>query len=296
MAGRATWRWMFWSTSIFQAVMVLVSFTVFRETYAPLILRRRAEKLRKDTGNTQYYTADERLSGDKNLLSRFGLALSRPLRLLAFHPIIQVTSLISGFYYGTLYIVLSSFSELWIQEYGTSVELSGLHYIACALGELVGSQIGAYLMDVVYRRKLARNSEAGIAPEARIPLEFPATVVAALGLFVYGWTAQYHVHWIAVDVGIFVHMIGGQIAGMPTMAYVIDAYPDHTSSALAATQFLKSLTAFLFPLFAPSFYKAIGYGWGNSVVAFTGLVLGIPGSMIIWKYGAGLRAKAISSY
>jgi len=91
-------------------------------------------------------------------------------------------------------------------------------------------------------------------------------------------------------------MIGGQIAGMPTMAYVIDAYPDHTSSALAATQFLKSLTAFLFPLFAPSFYKAIGYGWGNSVVAFTGLVLGIPGSMIIWKYGAGLRAKAISSY
>jgi hypothetical protein len=287
---------MFWSTSIFQGVMVFVSFTVFRETYAPLILRRRAEKLRGDSGNAQYYTAAERLDGDKFAITLVGQSLSRPLRLLTFHPIIQVTALVSGFYYGVLYIVLSSFSDLWTQQYGQTVEISGLHYIACALGELAGSQIGARLMDFLYRRKLARNSETGLAPESRIPLVFFGTFLATLGLFIYGWTAQYKAHWIAVDIGIFVNMLGSQIAGMPMTAYIIDAYPDHTSSALAATQFLKSLTAFLFPLFAPSMYRAIGYGWGNSSMAVAGLVFGIPAPMIIWKFGARLRAKRTSSY
>ncbi|KAF2800969.1 putative efflux pump antibiotic resistance protein [Melanomma pulvis-pyrius CBS 109.77] len=296
MAFRTTWRWMFWSTSIFQAVMIVVSFTVFRETYAPLILSRRAEKLRRETGNSQYYTADERLDGEKTVLARLGQALSRPLRLLAFHPIIQVTSILSAFYYGILYIVLSSFSELWIQEYNYTAEISGLHYIACALGELVGSQIGAQLMDFFYRRKLARSSESGVVPESRIPLVFFGALFSALGLFVYGWTAQYHVHWIAVDIAIFIQMLGSQIAGMPMMAYVIDVYPNHTSSAMAATQFLKSLTAFLFPLFAPSMYRAIGYGWGNTTMAFIGLFLGVPAPMIIWKFGTRLRAKATSSY
>ena len=296
MAFRTTWRWMFWSTSIFQGVMVFVSFTVFRETYAPLILRRRAEKLRGDSGNSQYYTAAERLDGDKFAITLVGQSLSRPLRLLTFHPIIQVTALVSGFYYGVLYIVLSSFSDLWTQQYGQTVQISGLHYIACALGELAGSQIGARLMDFLYRRKLARNSETGLAPESRIPLVFFGTFLATLGLFIYGWTAQYKAHWIAVDIGIFVNMLGSQIAGMPMTAYIIDAYPDHTSSALAATQFLKSLTAFLFPLFAPSMYRAIGYGWGNSSMAVAGLVFGIPAPMIIWKFGARLRAKRTSSY
>ena len=80
------------------------------------------------------------------------------------------------------------------------------------------------------------------------------------------------------------------------MAYVIDTYADHTSSAMAAGQFLKSMTAFLFPLFAPSMYKALGYGWTNSVLALAGMVIAIPLPMFVWKYGARLRAKAISTY
>ncbi len=80
------------------------------------------------------------------------------------------------------------------------------------------------------------------------------------------------------------------------MAYVIDAYPDHTSSALAASQFIKSLTAFLFPLFAPSMYEALGYGWSNTLLALVGLVISISLPLYLWKHGAKLRAKAISTY
>ncbi|KPM41351.1 putative transporter [Neonectria ditissima] len=301
MAARTTWRWMFWSTSIFQAVMILVSFASFRETYAPVILRARAEKLRRETGDQEYKTLEERLYGHKSALSVLGRSLTRPVRLLAFHPIIQISAVISAFYYGILYILLSTLSTLWVDQYHQSVEISGLHYIACALGEIAGSQIGGPLMDYIFRRMQASRDTSSrtdelYVPEFRIPLMFPGAFVAPFGLLLYGWTAQYQLHWLVVDVGVFIVTFGMQIAGMPLTAYVIDAYGEHTSSAAAAQQFLKSLTAFLFPLFAPKMFEVMGYGWGSTSMALAGLSLGFPAPLILWYYGARLRAKAGNTF
>ena len=82
----------------------------------------------------------------------------------------------------------------------------------------------------------------------------------------------------------------------PVTAYLIETYGEHTSSATAAGQFIQSLTAFLFPLFAPSMYDALGYGWGNSAMALAGLVLAIPLPIFVWKFGARLRNKASPTY
>ncbi|KAH7020873.1 major facilitator superfamily domain-containing protein [Microdochium trichocladiopsis] len=320
MAYRTTWRWMFWATSVFQAVMVAMSFICFRETYAPAILQRRAERLRKTTGDSRYQTVFERLETNKSLSTRLSRALSRPLRLLAFHPIIQVTSIMSAFNYGLLYILLSSLSEIWTAQYGQSVEMSGLHYVAVAAGEIIGSLIGGKLLDMLYpimkarfspRRPAAADAEmqhhhndtAGAnddedehTPELRIPLMLPGLALAPLGFFLYGWTAQYHTHWSAVDAGVLLASFGMQLSGIPRQAYVMDAYPEHTSSALAASQFLQSLTAFLFPLFVPQMYASLGYGWGNSLLGFLGLFVGCPMVWALWMFGARLRSKATMSY
>lgn len=243
MADRATWRWMFWSTSAFQGVMIAACFLAFHETYGPLILRRRAARLRRETGDSQYYTAAERLDADRSVGGILRQHLSRPLRLLAFHPIIQVMALLSGFYYGILYIVLSTFSNMWTTVYGESVQTSGLHYIAPSLGEIVWSQIGGPLMDFMFRKlKTRENGEA--RPEFHLPLLLPGAVLAPIGFFIYGWSAQFKAFWFIVDVGVFLATFGMQIGGQSLQAYVIDAYPEHTSSATAAAQFIRSLTAF----------------------------------------------------
>ncbi|KAM0335120.1 hypothetical protein ACHAQA_000158 [Verticillium albo-atrum] len=290
MASRASWRWMFWSTSIFQALMVVFCFTTFHETNGPTILKHRAAKLRRETGRA-YRTIYEQSDRHRSLFTILSINLSRPLRLLACNPVIQASSLIEAFNYGVLYIVLSSFGELYSVHYHQSVEISGLHYIACALGEIAGAQLGGPLMDLLYRRMLARSADGEHQPEFRLPLMIPGAAVAPLGLFVYGWTAQNLVHWAAVDAGIFVFMFGLQIAGMPMQAYVMDAYPDHTSSALSASQFPRSLAAFLFPLFAPTMYSALGYGWGNTTIAFVGLLLGILSPSLLWFFGPRLRKR-----
>lgn len=296
MAGRTTWRWMFWSTSIFQAVMIAVSFSAFKETYAPTILARRAKQLRKDTGDTRYYTEHERLSTGKPVLAILSKALTRPLRLLLFHPIIIITSVNLAFDYGVLYIVLTSFAQLWTDYYHLSVETSGLHYIALALGELTGALVGAPMLDRYYRWKKAQHPDDDLAPEHRLLLVFPGALLACVGLFIYGWTAEHRVHWVAVDLGVFIAMFGSQGAGMAWSAYLMDAYSEHTSSARAATQFSASLTAFLFPLFVPIMYKAMGYGWGNTAMAFASLILAVPGPIALWYFGAGLRMRAQSTY
>ncbi|CAI6333974.1 unnamed protein product [Periconia digitata] len=296
MAGRTTWRWMFWSTSIFQAVMVLVSFGVFRETYAPVILKRRAAMLRRTTGDSRYYTIHERMEESHSLAYILAKAFTRPMRLLLLQPLVQTASLISALSYGILYILLSSFSDLWIQHYNMSVEMSGLHYIALAAGELTSSTLGGYLLDSIYSRMKARDPENELEPEHRLPFALPGYLLSVLALVFYGWTAQFRVHWIAVDIAIFLVSFGLQLAGLPQQAYVMDVYQEHTSSALAASQFPRSLAAFLFPLFAPAMYRSLGYGWANSVLALLGLMLGLPGSIFFWRWGKRMRMKFVGSY
>jgi hypothetical protein len=72
-------------------------------------------------------------------------------------------------------------------------------------------------------------------------------------------------------------------------AYVMDSYRKYIASASAASEFL-SLTGFAFPLFAPKMYGGLGYGWGNSLLAFLFLAIGVPAPLLLWRYGAKLRA------
>ncbi|KAF7950746.1 uncharacterized protein EAE97_002298 [Botrytis byssoidea] len=133
-------------------------------------------------------------------------------------------------------------------------------------------------------------------PEFRVPIMIPSFILIPLGLLVYGWAAQKHAPWIVIDLGAFVLCFGVQIGGKALQAYVIDSYPDHTSSASAASQFLRSLTAFGFPLFAPRMYQVLGHGWGNTTLAFVAIAIGVPAPLGIWRYGPRLSAKALSSY
>ena len=163
-----TWRWMFWSTSIFQAIMIVISIPLFRETHGPTILRHKAKELRRSTGNSRYYTEDEALGKGRSISWVLMRSFSRPIRLLLFHPIIQVQACLSAFDYGITYITLSTYSDIWTLEYHESISKSGLHYLAMCLGEIVGAQIGGPLLDLVFRRMKQRANGVEM-PEFRGP-------------------------------------------------------------------------------------------------------------------------------
>ncbi|KAM5443027.1 MFS siderochrome iron transporter 1 [Microsporum ferrugineum] len=291
----STWRWMFWATTILQVILELLSMLLFHESYGPILLYQRAKKWRKETGNPRYHTEVEIRESGRSTAWKLRHSLSRPLRLLIFHPIIQIQAILEGINYGLLYFALASFSALYVSAYGESVSISGLHYISICIGSISGSQISGPLMDYAYRRLTSHTGDTNV-PELRIPLLLPGALFTPIGFLLYGWAAQYRLFWLVIDIGAAILSLGMQIFDTTLSAYVMDAYPEHIGSAAAATQVLRSLLAFAFPLFSDKLYKSLQYGWGNSLLAFLSAGITLPATGVLWCYGAKLRGRGQSSY
>ena len=287
VSGSIGWRWIFWVLSAFDAALILVAFFAFPETYGQLLLHRKAAKLRKQTGK-EYYTEFEVHA--QPLRTKLKNGLLRPCRLLAKQPIIQLMSLFMAFNYGTLFFVLASYASLWTSRYHQSVSVSGLHYIALVIGYTVAAQGGARITDRIWQH-LKQKAGGQTAPEYRVPLMIPGIVLIPTGLLWYGWAAQSRAHWAVVDVGAGVFGSGIILSTQAMQQYVMESYREHVASATAASQFLRSVFGFCFPLFAPALYTSLSYGWGNTTIALVFLALGVPGPFVLWVWGARLRAK-----
>ncbi|KAH0140980.1 hypothetical protein KCU86_g24028, partial [Aureobasidium melanogenum] len=112
---------------------------------------------------------------------------------------------------------------------------------------------------------------------------FPGSILIPIGLFIYGWTAENKTFWIGPDIGAVCFAAGTILVFQSCQTYVIDSYQRYAASAVASTTVLRSLAGFGFPLFAPAMYNALGYGWGNSVLGFIAVGIGIPAPFLLWN-------------
>ena len=198
-----------------------------------------------------------------------------------------------AYLYGLVYLVISSFSTLYTSPdyYNEPTQIAGLHYIALAVGYFFGAQITSRFNDWLYRRLKKKNGGKGV-PEFRIPVMIPCAILLPAGFFWYGWSAEARVFWIMPDIGAAL-LAGATICGYQAIqTYVIDSYTKYAASAVASITFLRSIAGFAFPLFAPQLYGQLGYGWGNSLLAFIAIAIGVPAPWLFWTYGARLRAKS----
>jgi hypothetical protein len=72
--------------------------------------------------------------------------------------------------------------------------------------------------------------------------------------------------------------------------YFIDAHPLYEASATAASTAVRSLIGALVPLAGRSMYRALGLGWGNSLLGFLALAM-CPLPWYFWKYGERIRTN-----
>lgn len=120
----------------------------------------------------------------------------------------------------------------------------------------------------------------------------PGAVLAGVGLLIYGFTARREVHWIVPNIGAMFFATGVIIVFQCAQAYVVDAYTRYAASATGAAAFVRTMAGFSFPLFAPKMYDVLGIAWGNALLGFVSLPLGVLASLLLWKYGAALRARS----
>lgn len=129
------------------------------ETYAPRLLRSKANKLQEATDDSSYQTEEERQN--KSFTKSLRASLVRPFKLISTQPIIQVLALYMAYIYGLMYLMLSTFPILWTDPnyYGESTGIGGLNYISLGLGSLLGSHICAFLNYRIYVRLKNRTTK-----------------------------------------------------------------------------------------------------------------------------------------
>ncbi|KAJ1563697.1 hypothetical protein HK405_001110, partial [Cladochytrium tenue] len=101
----SSWRWVFYATCLADVAIQLAGLAFLRETYAPVLLERKAARLRRETGNPNLYAAgrpsahvDPRslraepsfVGSLKEAAAAIATASVRPFVLLGTQPIVQV--------------------------------------------------------------------------------------------------------------------------------------------------------------------------------------------------------------
>ncbi|KAF6792323.1 MFS multidrug transporter [Colletotrichum musicola] len=286
LADHIEWPWLFWVLSIFSAINTVIGIVLLKETYTPVLLQRKSRLANQASGTTPEGLAGRAFYTD--LSARLSRSLLRPLVLFVRRPVILVISWIWAISFGLYVLVLSSFASLWMDRYGQMGTQSSLNYFALALGITIATQAGGHLMDWIFRR-LRDRAGGETAPEFRAPYMALGVIMLPAGLFWYGWAAEGGMHWLFVDVGAAVFTCGTFVTGSGISAYLVDEF-EHAASANAAARMLSNILGFAFPIFAPQLFSQLGYGWGNSLLAFVFMALGLPAPLVIWLWGSRLRS------
>ena len=152
-----------------------MGFLVLRETYPPVLLGRKAKKLRKETGNQ-----DLRSKLDPKLTptQRFKLAIIRPAKLLFLSPIVLALSTFIAVVYGYLYLLFTTITNVFEGVYHFSAGNVGLTY----LGIGVGCFVGLFIFGMASDRIMKSKSAAGeMKPEYRLPPMIPGAWAIPIG-------------------------------------------------------------------------------------------------------------------
>ncbi|KAF2230842.1 MFS general substrate transporter [Viridothelium virens] len=279
------WRWLFWSISIAIAIVTIIAFGVLRETYAPVLMEKKADRLRRETGNPNYRSRLASGVSTKNLFIR---SIVRPLKMLFFCPIVTFMCVYIAILYGIIYLFFATFPIVFKEVYGFSTSASGLVFIACGIGTLSGLIYLGYFSD----RSLKKRASFGvtITPEDRLHflITIPGALTFPIGIFLYGWGVEEHIHWIVPQIGTALTGFGYILIFTAIQTYLIDAFEVYSASVIGANAVLRGVGGAFLPLSGLELYSALGWGWGNSLLAFVALSFA-PLPLILRIHGAKVR-------
>lgn len=287
LASAAGWRWVEGFLAAFSGVLWLCVIFLLPETYAPVLLRRRAAKLSEMTGQVYRSKLDiER--GQIPMGKTLKTALSRPWILLFREPIVLLLSIYMSIIYGTLYMLFAAYPIVFQEVRGWSEGIGGLAFLGILVG-MVCALIYTLPENRRYAKKCAETTDR-LAPEVRLPPSMVGSIALPIGLFWFAWTNSPSIHWMASIAAGAPFGFGMVLVFLSVFNYLIDSYTIFSASVLAANCALRSLLGMAFPLFTTYMYENLGIHWASSIPAFLALAC-VPFPFVFYKYGAQIRQR-----
>ena len=279
----------FYIQIIYNAALIPVFYLILSETRPDVILKKRARKIRKETGRPVYAQAE---LNKVNTLKLLQISFQRPTRMLLTEPVVIFFTLWISFAWGILYLFFSSVVQTYSTNYGWGVMATGLVQLAISVGAVIGTAINP-LQDWIYLSSAKRNSETPgkPIPEARLYTAIPGSLLFAGGLFWYGWASMPDVHWIVPTIGITAAGIGIYSIYMAVVNYLTDAYEKYAASALSAASLGRNSFGAFLPLASPQLFSNLGFGWAGSLLGFIGIALSVVPVVLVLK-GPQIRHRS----
>ncbi|KAG7444987.1 MFS general substrate transporter [Guyanagaster necrorhizus] len=286
------WRWPQYELIWIAGFSLIFLLLLLPETYEPTILLRRAQRLRKLTGNQQLRSQSEKASEGESFVEIMKEALTRPF-ILAQEPVLMFANVYIGFVYAIFYLWFEAFPLVFTDIYHFNLGTSGLPF----LGFVVSGGI-TYFVYVLYQMyhiapRYARASAEGkeVAPEIRLEIGLMASIFIPTSVLIFGFTSKESIHWIVPIIGAAIYLPGIYLSFQSILTYVTSSYPAYAASVLAGNDLFRSTIASVFPLFGRAFFVNLGLGPGSALLAGISFLM-MPVFLALWKWGYILRERS----
>lgn len=204
----ADWRWVYWVTTIFAGLCTIVIIFTLPETYAPVILKKKAQKLRKETGDDRWYAPIERRKGDfkttvKDILLKPFIMLCKALchfSLLltpVLEPMLMAVTIYMSFVYGIVYLLFEAYPFVFVKNHGFNAGENGLAFLGFFAGGCLATVFYMTIIERRYQSHAKRISPDPVPPEKRLEMCAVTGWMLVIAMFWFGWTSYSSIHWIS---------------------------------------------------------------------------------------------------
>lgn len=274
---------MVWVNMAFAGVMwIIISF--IPETYAPTILRNRAAKLRKQTGNPKIMTEQEATPmAFKEIVNTH---LLRPIKFIVQEPALVIVCGYVMLIYSLLYAFFFAYPVIFNTLYGYEDDKIGLMFIPILIGAAL-AVMSTIILEKNYKKLCMRRTPT---PEDRLIGAMIGSPFPCIALFILGATSYKHIIWVGPASSGIAFGYGMVLIYYSLNNYIIDTYARVVASALGTKVITRLCGGAAFPLFITQMYNGLGLQWASWLLAFVSLAMVlIP--FLFYAYGKALRAK-----
>ncbi|OTA55847.1 MFS general substrate transporter [Hypoxylon sp. EC38] len=281
------WRWDNWLVLILAGVAT-ASMMFPKETYAPIILQKKAARIRKEMEDERWWCRyDEKLS--KAALLKINLL--RPFALSFKEPILWFFNIWISLIYGILYLCFVAYPIVFSQHRGWSPGITGLAFVGIGIGSMI-----AILGEPFWRKIINSHPKdpltGRVPPEATARVMIIGSILVPIGQLVFSWTClPGTIHW-AVPIAFGIPFgCGNALSFIYGSNYLAGAYGIYAASALAGNAVTRSVFGATLPLAGPSMYSTLSPQWAGTLLGLLEAAM-IPIPLIFYRYGAQIRAKS----
>ncbi|KAK8029782.1 major facilitator superfamily transporter [Apiospora rasikravindrae] len=286
MAETIGWRSVVWLSVGLACVCEAFLLAGFKETYKVPILRRKAARLRHETGDKALRTAFDLMEGEKSTRKLWD-AMMRPVLVFTDSFVLQLICLFGAMTFSYFYIFSTTYPDILVQGYHLTPAQTGLAFIPLTFGSIVGTLVCNALLDRIYIKLRDANNGIGM-PEYRLPIIIVGAFALPITFTAYGWAAELRLPLSVVLTSSGVFGFAMNFAFMPVFTFVVDAFGLYSASAITAMIVTRCVAATFLPLAAVELIKRLGAGFGCTVLGVVGLAFA-PIPVAIFFYGPAWR-------